>query len=121
MESNIKNTFGSAAKDAGIDFVFGVPDSLLKHPIAQLRTVFSKDGFFIAANEGSAIGLAIGHHLSGGHLPLVFVTGPGAEARNSIGIVLVAGMAIGTLFTLFVVPSLYVLIAGSKGESHANA
>ncbi len=49
-----------------------------------------------------------------GHLPLVFVTGPGAQARNSIGIVLVAGMAIGTLFTLFVVPSLYVLIAGSK-------
>jgi multidrug efflux pump len=49
-----------------------------------------------------------------GHLPLVFVTGPGAEARNSIGIVLVAGMAIGTLFTLFVVPCLYVLIAGSK-------
>jgi multidrug efflux pump len=45
---------------------------------------------------------------------LVFVTGPGAEARNSIGIVLVAGMAIGTLFTLFVVPCLYVLIAGSK-------
>ena len=51
-----------------------------------------------------------------GHLPLVFVTGPGAEARNSIGIVLVAGMAIGTLFTLFVVPCLYVLIAGSKRE-----
>jgi Cu/Ag efflux pump CusA len=49
-----------------------------------------------------------------GHLPLVFVTGPGAQARNSIGIVLVAGMAIGTLFTLFVVPSLYVLIAGTR-------
>ena len=48
-----------------------------------------------------------------GHLPLVFVTGPGAEARNSIGIVLVVGMAIGTLFTLFVVPSLYVIIAAS--------
>ena len=47
-----------------------------------------------------------------GHMPLVFVTGPGAQARNSIGIVLVAGMGIGTLFTLFVVPSLYVLIAG---------
>ncbi len=46
-----------------------------------------------------------------GHMPLVFVTGPGAQARNSIGIVLVAGMGIGTLFTLFVVPSLYVLIA----------
>lgn len=48
-----------------------------------------------------------------GHLPLVFVTGPGAQARNSIGIVLVAGMGIGTLFTLFVVPALYVLIAAA--------
>ncbi|MEI8211189.1 MAG: efflux RND transporter permease subunit [Planctomycetota bacterium] len=54
-----------------------------------------------------------------GHLPLVFVTGPGAQARNSIGIVLVAGMAIGTLFTLFVVPSLYVLIAGTR-SAHAD-
>jgi multidrug efflux pump len=46
-----------------------------------------------------------------GHYPLVLVTGPGAEARNSIGVILVAGMAIGTLFTLFVVPALYLLIA----------
>jgi multidrug efflux pump len=46
-----------------------------------------------------------------GHFPLTLVTGPGAVARNSIGIVLVGGMAIGTLFTLFVVPSVYVLIA----------
>ena len=51
-----------------------------------------------------------------GHMPLVFVTGPGAQARNSIGIVLVAGMGIGTLFTLFVVPSLYVLIAGTHSK-----
>ena len=35
-----------------------------------------------------------------GHLPLVLVTGPGAEARNSIGTVLVTGMTVGTLFTL---------------------
>ncbi len=46
-----------------------------------------------------------------GHLPLVLVSGPGAEARNSIGIVLVAGMTVGTLFTLFVVPVFYSLIA----------
>jgi multidrug efflux pump len=46
-----------------------------------------------------------------GHFPLVLVTGPGALARNSIGLVLVSGMAIGTFLTLFVVPSLYVLIA----------
>ncbi|BCD98427.1 efflux RND transporter permease subunit [Marinagarivorans cellulosilyticus] len=53
-----------------------------------------------------------------GHFPLVLVTGAGAEARNSIGLVLVGGMAIGTLFTLFIIPSLYMLIArdlrGSK-------
>jgi multidrug efflux pump len=46
-----------------------------------------------------------------GHFPLTLVTGAGAVARNSIGIVLVGGMTIGTMFTLFVVPSLYVLIA----------
>jgi multidrug efflux pump len=46
-----------------------------------------------------------------GHFPLTLVTGAGAVARNSIGIVLVGGMTIGTLFTLFIVPSVYVLIA----------
>jgi len=46
-----------------------------------------------------------------GHFPLVLVTGAGAIARNSIGLVLVAGMSIGTVFTLFVIPSLYMLIA----------
>lgn len=46
-----------------------------------------------------------------GHLPLVFVSGPGSEARNSIGIVLVTGMTVGTIFTLFVVPVFYSLIA----------
>ena len=46
-----------------------------------------------------------------GHLPLVLVSGPGSEARNSIGTVLVTGMIVGTLFTLFVVPVFYSLIA----------
>ncbi len=45
------------------------------------------------------------------HLPLVFATGPGAGARNSIGIMLVSGMIIGTAFTLFIVPSIYMLVA----------
>ena len=48
-----------------------------------------------------------------GHLPLVFAHGPGAGARNSIGITLVSGMIIGTCFTLFVVPSIYMLVAGA--------
>jgi multidrug efflux pump len=46
-----------------------------------------------------------------GHMMLIFVTGPGAAARNSIGWVLVVGMAIGSICTLFVVPAFYVLLA----------
>jgi multidrug efflux pump len=46
-----------------------------------------------------------------GHTPLIFASGAGAHARNSIGVVLVFGIAIGTIFTLFVLPSVYVLLA----------
>jgi multidrug efflux pump len=49
-----------------------------------------------------------------GHFPLVIATGPGAGARNSIGIMLVSGMVIGTVFTLFVVPSIYMLVARTR-------
>jgi multidrug efflux pump len=49
-----------------------------------------------------------------GHFPLVLATGPGAGARNSIGIMLVSGMIVGTLFTLFVVPSIYMLLARTR-------
>jgi multidrug efflux pump len=52
----------------------------------------------------------------GGHFPLILVSGPGAAARNSIGLVLVGGMFIGTLFTLFVIPSIYMLIARDHGK-----
>jgi multidrug efflux pump len=55
-----------------------------------------------------------------GHFPLVLVTGPGAEARNSIGTVLVAGMTVGTLFTLFVVPVFYSLIAARHRPEEAR-
>jgi len=51
-----------------------------------------------------------------GHFPLTLVTGAGAAARNSIGLVLVGGMTIGTIFTLFIVPSLYMLIAKEHHE-----
>jgi len=57
-----------------------------------------------------------------GHLPLVLAFGPGSAARNSIGIVLVTGMTVGTLFTLFVVPVFYSLIAATHqaSESHGE-
>jgi multidrug efflux pump len=49
-----------------------------------------------------------------GHFPLVLATGPGAGARNSIGIMLVSGMIVGTVFTLLVVPSIYMLVARTR-------
>jgi multidrug efflux pump len=55
-----------------------------------------------------------------GHFPLTLVDGPGAAARNSIGLVLVSGMTIGTIFTLFVVPALYVLIAKERGAPEVS-
>ncbi len=56
-----------------------------------------------------------------GHFPLTLVSGAGAEARNSIGLVLVGGMAIGTVFTLFLVPALYMLIAHDLRGSNSAA
>jgi multidrug efflux pump len=59
-----------------------------------------------------------------GHFPLVLVSGAGAAARNSIGLVLVGGMAIGSVFTLFILPSIYVLIAhevNKQGNAEGDA
>jgi multidrug efflux pump len=50
-------------------------------------------------------------------VPLLFAAGPGAAARFSIGLVIAAGMTIGTLFTLYVVPAMYVYI----GRDYAAA
>ena len=51
-----------------------------------------------------------------GHFPLTLVTGAGAAARNSIGLVLVGGITVGTIFTLFIVPSIYMLVARDHGK-----
>jgi multidrug efflux pump len=55
-----------------------------------------------------------------GHFPLTLVDGPGAAARNSIGLVLVGGMAIGTVFTLFVLPAIYVLLAKDHSKERVR-
>jgi multidrug efflux pump len=56
-----------------------------------------------------------------GHFPLVIADGPGAGARNSIGIMLVSGMIIGTVFTLFVVPAIYLAVAKTRARVAAPA
>ncbi len=52
-----------------------------------------------------------------GAVPLVVASGAGAEARHQIGWVVVGGMSFGTLFTLFVVPVVYLLLAGRHART----
>jgi multidrug efflux pump len=52
-----------------------------------------------------------------GVLPLVIASGAGAAGRRAMGIVLFTGLSIGTLFTLFIVPAVYILL----GADHAHA
>ncbi|MDD1625711.1 MAG: efflux RND transporter permease subunit, partial [Methylococcaceae bacterium] len=55
-----------------------------------------------------------------GVLPLIFATGAGAVSRFNIGLVIATGIAIGTLFTLFVVPAVYLLIGQNHSKLAAN-
>ncbi len=56
-----------------------------------------------------------------GALPLALAQGAGAEARQPIGWVIVGGMTVGTLFTLYVVPAVYLLISARPGTREASA
>ena len=56
-----------------------------------------------------------------GTLPLVIATGAGAVSRFSMGLVITSGIAVGTLFTLFVVPAAYLLIAKNHQRERENA
>ena len=55
-----------------------------------------------------------------GLIPLLLASGAGAASRFSIGIVIVAGMSIGTLFTLFVLPAVYTLLATDHRAATMN-
>ena len=56
-----------------------------------------------------------------GVFPLIFASGAGAASRFSIGLVIASGISIGTLFTLFVVPAVYLVLATDHQNSHASA
>ena len=51
-----------------------------------------------------------------GIMPLVLATGAGAVSRNNIGLVVTVGLSVGTLFTLFVIPVMYSLLAKQHSE-----
>jgi len=63
--------------DAGVTFFTGVPDSLLKEFCACVTTTLKPEDHLIAANEGASVGLAIGHYLGTGSLPLVYLQNSG--------------------------------------------
>jgi multidrug efflux pump len=53
-------------------------------------------------------------------LPLLLATGPGAASRFAIGLVIATGLGLGTLFTLFVVPAFYLLLAGDHNVPQSD-
>lgn len=69
--------FHAALAAEGVDFLAGVPDSLLKEFCAYVDAVLPPEGHVIAANEGTAVGLAAGHHLATGSLPMVYLQNSG--------------------------------------------
>jgi multidrug efflux pump len=53
-------------------------------------------------------------------IPLILASGAGAVSRFDIGLVIATGMAVGTLFTLFVLPCVYSLLAKPDAEPAAE-
>ncbi|HEY3699483.1 MAG TPA: efflux RND transporter permease subunit [Spongiibacteraceae bacterium] len=55
-----------------------------------------------------------------GAVPLVFSSGAGAVSRNNMGIIIATGISIGTLFTLFIVPAMYLFLAQDHAKQRAE-
>ena len=75
-------------------------DAVLKSASLRLRPILMTTGAMVL-----------------GAVPLAFASGAGAEARHQIGWVIVGGMSFGTVFTLFVVPVVYLLLAGRHEQT----
>ncbi|MDW9405813.1 multidrug efflux protein, partial [Pseudomonas soli] len=56
-----------------------------------------------------------------GLIPLLFASGAGAASRFGLGVVIVTGMLVGTLFTLFVLPTIYSLLARDHASTARSA
>ncbi|SEM55986.1 phosphonopyruvate decarboxylase [Prevotella sp. ne3005] len=69
--------FYDTLANCGIDFYAGVPDSLLKNLCAYITDHADAAHNIIAANEGGAMGLAAGHYLATGHIPVVYMQNSG--------------------------------------------
>lgn len=71
--------------DIGIDFFTGVPDSLLNDFCLYVLSHYDKQHHVIAANEGNAVGIAAGHYLATGKIPVVYMQNSGiGNAMNPL-------------------------------------
>ena len=77
MSSFPPKLFYESLLNLGVNFYSGVPDSLLKSFCYFVNDNANKENHIIAANEGSALALALGHHLSTGEVPLVYLQNSG--------------------------------------------
>ena len=69
--------FCHSLKSKGVDFISGVPDSLLAEFCACVNDIFPSEAHVISPNEGNAIGMAIGHYLNTGKPGLVYMQNSG--------------------------------------------
>lgn len=69
--------FYECLEDSGVEFITGVPDSLLNEFCLYIEANLSHEDHVIAANEGNAIALATGHYLATGSVPLVYMQNSG--------------------------------------------
>lgn len=72
-----QKVFYDSLRSEGVNFFTGVPDSLLNEFCLYVQNNAPADQHIIAANEGNAIGLAAGHHLATGQIPLVYMQNAG--------------------------------------------
>jgi multidrug efflux pump len=94
--------FANQLREQGMEMV----DAIVKAASQRLRPILMTTGAMVL-----------------GAVPLATATGAGAESRVQIGWVIVGGMSLGTLLTVFVVPTMYMLFARSKvpGANKADA
>lgn len=107
---NLK-TFYNIIKKGGVEFISGVPDTLLNDFCLGLHKNWKKKNHVIAANEGNAIALASGYHLATNTVPLVYMQNSGL------------GNAINPLISLtdtsvYSIPM--ILLIGWRGEPNSN-
>jgi multidrug efflux pump len=89
----LANYFKCDPPGQGVD----VRDAVIQSSVLRLRPILMTTGAMVL-----------------GAVPLALATGAGAESRQAIGAVIVGGMLLGTVLTLFVVPTVYTYIARKK-------